>query len=60
MSGIMSAVANHSLNILLGVKPVKQRLHHFDEEKCKAIVKEITKLLATSFVKEGAAPRLAC
>ena len=35
-----------------GSKPVKQCLHRFDEEKRRAIGKEIAKLLVTRFIKE--------
>jgi len=34
-------VAEHSLEIRAGSKPVKQRLHRFDEEKRKIIGEEI-------------------
>jgi hypothetical protein len=40
------------LKIRLGSKPVKQRLHHFDEEKRKAIGKEIARFLVAGFIKE--------
>ena len=46
MLGIPREVAEHTLKILLGSKPVKQRLRRFDEEKCRAIGEEIAKLLA--------------
>ena len=52
MPGIPREVAGHTLQILLGSKPVKQRLRRFDEEKRRAIGKEIAKLLATGFIKE--------
>ena len=40
------------MKIRLGSKLMKQRLHHFDEGKCRTIDEEITKLLATGFIKE--------
>ena len=52
MPGISREVAEQTLKIHLGSKPVKQRLRRFDEEKCKAIGEEIMKLLATRFIKE--------
>ena len=52
MLGIPREVAKHALKIRPGSKPVKQCLHHFDEEKCRAIGEEIAKLLATRFIKE--------
>ena len=33
-------------------KLVKQRLHHFDDERRKAIGEEIARLLAAGFIKE--------
>jgi hypothetical protein len=44
MLGIPREVAEHALRIKTGSKPVKQRLHCFDEE--------IEKLFAAGFIKE--------
>ena len=52
MPGIPREVAEHTLQILPGSKLVKQRLRCFDEEKHRAIGKEIAKLLAAGFIKE--------
>ena len=52
MLGIPREVAEHTLQILLGYKSVKQRLRCFDEEKRRAIGKEIAKLLTVGFIKE--------
>ena len=52
MPGIPREVAEHSLNIRPGSKPVKQRLRRFDEEKRRVIGEEISKLLAAGFIKE--------
>ena len=52
MPGIPREVAEHALKIRIGSKPVKQHLRHFDEEKRRAIGKEIAKLLAVRFIKE--------
>ena len=52
MPGILREVTEHVLKIRLGSKPVKQRLHRFDEEKCRAIGEEIAKLLPAKFIKE--------
>jgi len=41
MPGITREVAEHSLEIRAGSKPVKQRLRRFDEEKRKIIGEEI-------------------
>jgi hypothetical protein len=52
MPGIPREVAEHSLDIWAGSKPIRQRLCRFDEEKRRAIGEEIHKLLATGFIKE--------
>ena len=52
MTGITREVTKHTLKIHLGSKPVKQRLHHFDEEKHRAIGEEIAKLSAAKFIRE--------
>jgi hypothetical protein len=46
MTGIPREVAEHALKIRPGSRPAKQRLRHFDEEKRRAIDKEIARLLA--------------
>ena len=51
MLGIPREVAEHTLKIHPGSKPVKQRLRRFNEEKRRAIGEEITKLLAAGFNK---------
>jgi hypothetical protein len=50
MKGISREVAEHKLNIKLGSKPVKQCLHCFNDEKCKALGEEIKKLLSSVFI----------
>jgi hypothetical protein len=52
MPGISRDVAEHSLDIRAGARPVKQPLRRFDEEKCRAIGEEIHKLMAAEFIKE--------
>ena len=52
MLGIPREVAEHTLKIHPGSKPVKQRLRRFDEEKRTAIGEEIAKLLAAGFIKK--------
>ena len=52
MPGISREVAEHAMKIRPGSKPVKQRLRRFNEEKCRAIDKEIAKLLVAGFIKE--------
>ena len=52
MPGIPREVAEHTLKIHPGSKPVKQRLHRFDEEKRRAISEEIAKLSAAGLIRE--------
>ena len=52
MPGIPREVAEHTLKIHLGSKPVKQCLRRFNEEKWRLIGEEIAKLLAANFIKE--------
>jgi hypothetical protein len=52
MPGIPRDVAEHSLDIRAGARPVKQHLHCFDEEKRRAIGEEVHKLMVAEFIKE--------
>jgi hypothetical protein len=52
MPGIPWDVAEHSLDIRAGARPVKQPLRRFDEEKRRAIGEEIHKLMVAGFIKE--------
>jgi hypothetical protein len=52
MPGIPRDVAEHSLDIRAGAQPVKQPLCRFDEEKRRAIGKEIHKQMDAGFIKE--------
>ena len=52
MLGILREVAEHTLKIHPGSKPVKQRLCRFDEEKRRAIGEEKAKLSVTEFIRE--------
>ena len=52
MPGIPRDVAEHSLDIRAGARPVRQPLRRFDEEKRRAIGEEIHKLMAAGFIKE--------
>ena len=52
MPGIPKEVAEHSLDIRAGSRPVMQRLRRFDDEKRKIIGEEVRKLLAAGFIKE--------
>lgn len=51
MPGIPRKVAEHSLHIKPGSRPVKQRLRRFDDERRATIGEELKKLLAAGFVK---------
>ena len=52
MLGILREVAEHTLKIHPGSKPMKQRVCRFNEEKRRAIGEEIAKLSATGFIRE--------
>jgi hypothetical protein len=52
MPDIPREVAEHSLDIRAGARPVRQHLRRFDEEKRRAIGEEVHKLMAAGFIKE--------
>ena len=52
MPGIPRDVAEHSLDIKAGSRPVMQRLSRFDNAKRKIIGEEIRKLMEAGFIKE--------
>ena len=52
MPGIPWEVAEHALCLILGSKLAKQRLHHFDDERHRAIGEEVAKLLVAGLIKE--------
>jgi ribonuclease HI len=52
MPGIPRDVAEHSLDIRAGARPVKQPMRRFDEEKRRAIGEEVHNLMAAGFIKE--------
>jgi hypothetical protein len=52
MPGVPRELAEHSLHVRTDVKPIKQPLQRFAEEKRKAIGEEITRLLAAGFIVE--------
>jgi hypothetical protein len=57
MPGIPRDVAEHSLDIRAGARPVRQPLRRFDEEKRRVIGEEIRKLMAAGFIKEVFHPK---
>jgi hypothetical protein len=52
MTGVPRELAEHALQIIPGSKPVRQAMRRFGDEKCRAIAKEISKLLKVGFIKE--------
>ena len=52
MPGIPCRLAEHSLNIIKGFKPVKQTKRQFSEPKQQAMGEELSKLLEAGFIKE--------
>ena len=52
MLGILQEVAEHALRLILGSKPTKQCLCHFDDERRRAIDEDVAKLLAAGFIRE--------
>ena len=52
MPGIPRRLAEHSLNILKGYKPVKQTLRRFSESKRQAMGEELAKLLEAGFIRD--------
>ena len=52
MPGIPCRLAEHSLNILKGFKPVKQALRRFSEPKRQAMGEELAKLLEAGFIRD--------
>jgi hypothetical protein len=53
MPAIPRDVAEHSLDVRAGARPVKQSLRRFDEEEHRAIGEEIHKLMAAGFIKKA-------
>ena len=52
MPGIPRKLAEHSLNILKGFKPVKQTLRRCSEPTRQAMGEELAKLIETGFIRE--------
>jgi hypothetical protein len=52
MSGIPRELIEHSLNVSLTTKSIKQKLQRFTQDKKEAVRVEITWLLAVGFIKE--------
>jgi hypothetical protein len=52
MSGVPRKLIEHELHVDPNAKPVKQRLHHFTQDKKDVIKREIARLLDAGFIKE--------
>ena len=52
MPGVPRELAEHTLNIRQGAKPVKQPLRCIGDERRRAIAKEIARLTEACFIKE--------
>ena len=52
MPGIPRRMAEHSLNILKGFKPVKQALRCFSEPNRQAMGEDLAKLLEAGFIRD--------
>ena len=52
MPGIPLDIIEHALRLIPGSKPAKQCLRRFNDERRRAIGKEIAKLLAARFIRE--------
>jgi hypothetical protein len=52
MPSVPRHLIEHSLNVLKTARPIKQKLQRFARDKKEAIRAEVTRLLATGFIKE--------
>ena len=52
MPAIPCKLAEHSLNIQTGFKPVKQALRRFSDPKRQAMGEELAKLLEAGFIRD--------
>jgi hypothetical protein len=52
MSGVSREVAENTLNIKPNSKSIKQGMRRFNQEKRRAMGEDLSRLLATDFVKE--------
>jgi hypothetical protein len=52
MSGVSREVAENTLNIKPSSKSIKQGMRRFNQEKRRAMGEDLSRLLATDFVKE--------
>jgi hypothetical protein len=52
MPGVFREVTEHTLNIKISLRPIKQGMRCFNEEKHQAMGEELSRLLTMVFVKE--------
>ncbi|XP_073119986.1 uncharacterized protein [Henckelia pumila] len=52
LTGISAEIMVHRLNILAGVRPIKQKKRHFGPEKDKVIKKEVDELFKSGHIRE--------
>jgi hypothetical protein len=52
MPGVARELIEHELHLDPKAKPVKQRLHHFAQDRKDVIKREIARLLDAGFIKE--------
>jgi hypothetical protein len=52
MPRVPRELIEHELHLDPKAKPIKQRLHHFTQDKKDVIKREIARLLDVSFIKE--------
>ncbi|XP_073137783.1 uncharacterized protein [Henckelia pumila] len=52
LTGVSEEIIVHRLNILAGVRPIKQKKRHFGPEKDKVIKKEVEELLKAGHIRE--------
>jgi hypothetical protein len=57
MPGVPRELAEHSLKVDPKLKPIRQFLHRFNDERRKAIGEEIARLLAAGFIVEVFHPK---
>ncbi|XP_073127517.1 uncharacterized protein [Henckelia pumila] len=52
LTGVSAEIMVHRLNILAGVRPIKQKKRHFGPDKDKVIKKEVEELLKEGHIRE--------
>ena len=52
MTGISPADASHKLNVVLSIRPIRQRVRCFHPDRHQVIQDEVDNLLKTGFIRE--------